>query len=65
MDERRFGGFSRELPSPDELFHADEWEEQEQSRKRIEVPVQKEENKPEEACMTGKSRRRYTGAGRD
>ncbi|MCI9075158.1 MAG: signal peptidase I [Dorea sp.] len=48
MDERRFGGFSRELPSPDELFHADEWEEQEQSRKRIEVPVQKEEKKPEE-----------------
>lgn len=48
MDERRFGGFSRELPSPEELFHADEWEEQEQSRKRIEVPAQKEEKNPEE-----------------
>lgn len=43
MDERKFGGFSRKLPSPEELFHSDEWEKQEQSRKGIEVSEQKAE----------------------
>ena len=43
MDEREFNSFSRGLPSPEELFHADEWEEREPDRQEIEDLTQKEE----------------------
>ncbi len=43
MDEREFNSFSRGLPSPEELFHADEWEEREPDRQETKDLTQKEE----------------------
>lgn len=42
MDENGLGSFSRGLPTPEELFHADEWKEQEPERQRRAAEAQNE-----------------------